>query len=210
MRLNKRQKKHREHQVISDRSGFAYPASQIVKQWDGLLVSKDEEEPRHPQEFVTGVVDDYAVRDARPRAPYEFLISENEQSSSAEVVERDSDQILLRSGFEVITRDRVFGVGSNVILVDLGEDKNITKVLFTFTAISGNKDLLNIYTSSDNITFTEMSSPFVDTIRSFTVGEQVSVQIGRRARYVAMRFDIIESTLSPTFELSQFDIYGGA
>lgn len=61
--------------MISDRSGFRYPASEIVRQWDGLLVAKREEEPRHPQEFVRGVVDDYAVRNPRPPAPYEATVS---------------------------------------------------------------------------------------------------------------------------------------
>lgn len=71
MRLNsgaraKRNRSKGDYLVVSDRSGIAYPANEIVRQWDGLLVHKSEEEPRHPQEFVRGVVDDYTVRDLKP------------------------------------------------------------------------------------------------------------------------------------------------
>jgi len=36
--------------AISDRSGFAFPYTEMIKDHDGLLVHKSEFEPEHPQE----------------------------------------------------------------------------------------------------------------------------------------------------------------
>ena len=35
--------------AVSDRSGFAYPYNEMVKEWNGSLVHKSEFEPKHPQ-----------------------------------------------------------------------------------------------------------------------------------------------------------------
>jgi hypothetical protein len=35
--------------AISDRSGFRYRYKDMRKEWNGLLVGKDEWEPKHPQ-----------------------------------------------------------------------------------------------------------------------------------------------------------------
>ena len=52
---------------ISDRSGFRYRLRDMRKEWNGLLVGKDEWEPKHPQlEVVRKTVDAEAIRDARP------------------------------------------------------------------------------------------------------------------------------------------------
>ena len=37
-------------QAISDRSGFAFPYKEMIKEWNGSLVHKSEFEPEHPQE----------------------------------------------------------------------------------------------------------------------------------------------------------------
>ncbi|MGI9405305.1 MAG: hypothetical protein ACR2O4_02945 [Hyphomicrobiaceae bacterium] len=46
-----------------------FPASEMVTQWDGLLVHKSEVEERNPQEFVRAKRDPEALTDVRPRAP---------------------------------------------------------------------------------------------------------------------------------------------
>ena len=52
---------------ISDRSGFRYRLKDMKKEWNGLLVGKDEFEPKHPQLFVKRrIIDPQAIRDARP------------------------------------------------------------------------------------------------------------------------------------------------
>ena len=36
-------------QAISDRSGMAFPYTEMVKEWNGSLVHYSEFEPKHPQ-----------------------------------------------------------------------------------------------------------------------------------------------------------------
>lgn len=58
--------KHGDWNVICDRCGFKFKRSECRYEWNGLLVCKDDWEPRHPQDFVRGVADRQAVPDARP------------------------------------------------------------------------------------------------------------------------------------------------
>jgi len=52
---------------VSDRSGFRYRLKDMRKEWNGLLVGRDEYESKHPQlEPVPSVVDAEALRDPRP------------------------------------------------------------------------------------------------------------------------------------------------
>ena len=53
--------------AISDRSGFRYRYKDMRREWNGLLVGKDEFEPKQPQlgPFRT-VSDPQALKDARP------------------------------------------------------------------------------------------------------------------------------------------------
>jgi len=53
--------------VISDRSGFRYRFKDTKKEWNGLLVGKDEYEEKHPQlDPRPKKADAEALRDARP------------------------------------------------------------------------------------------------------------------------------------------------
>ena len=53
--------------AISDRSGFRYRYKDMRREWNGLLVGKDEWEPKHPQlEPFRKVFDAQALKDARP------------------------------------------------------------------------------------------------------------------------------------------------
>ena len=53
--------------AISDRSGFRDRYKDMRKEWNGLLVGKDEWEPKHPQLGpFRKVVDAEALKDARP------------------------------------------------------------------------------------------------------------------------------------------------
>lgn len=52
---------------ISDRSGFRYRLRDMRKEWNGLLVGKDEWEPKHPQlEPLRVSPDAQALRNPRP------------------------------------------------------------------------------------------------------------------------------------------------
>ena len=44
--------------AVCDVCGREFLASTLMKRWDGLVVCKDDWEPRHPQEFVRAVKDD--------------------------------------------------------------------------------------------------------------------------------------------------------
>tara|TARA_R110000851_G_scaffold105886_1_gene224577 strand:+ start:244 stop:570 length:327 start_codon:yes stop_codon:yes gene_type:complete len=53
--------------AISDRSGFRYKYTDMRKEWNGLLVGKDEYEPKQPQLGpFTKVLDVQALKNARP------------------------------------------------------------------------------------------------------------------------------------------------
>jgi hypothetical protein len=53
--------------AISDRSGFRYKYKNMKKEWNGLLVGKDEFETKHPQlEPTTKTDDPQALKNARP------------------------------------------------------------------------------------------------------------------------------------------------
>ncbi len=52
---------------ISDRSGFRYRLKDMRREWNGLLVGKDEYESKHPQlETFNTSADAQAIRNARP------------------------------------------------------------------------------------------------------------------------------------------------
>ena len=53
--------------AISDRSGFAFPYNEMVKEWNGSLVHKSEFEAKHPQlEPRKHKPDGQALSNARP------------------------------------------------------------------------------------------------------------------------------------------------
>ena len=52
---------------ISDRSGFRYRLKDMRKEWNGLLVGRDEWEEKHPQlQPLRAVPDPQALRNPRP------------------------------------------------------------------------------------------------------------------------------------------------
>jgi len=54
--------------AISDRSGFAYPYNEMVKEWNGSLVHYSEFEEKHPQlEPKKHAVDAEALKNPRPQ-----------------------------------------------------------------------------------------------------------------------------------------------
>lgn len=53
--------------VIDDVSGFKTKAHKVRKRWDGLYVTKDNWEPRHPQDFLRATKEDMTVPFVRPR-----------------------------------------------------------------------------------------------------------------------------------------------
>jgi hypothetical protein len=66
--------------IICDRCGFKTRRSESRKTWNGLVVCKEDYEPRHPQDFVRGRRDKQAFKDSRPEQADSFL-SDNQVSS---------------------------------------------------------------------------------------------------------------------------------
>ena len=67
--MKRRRGSKSDYLAVSDRSGFTFPASEMVVQWDGLFVHKSEVEDRNPQEFVRARKDPEPLKDVRPRNP---------------------------------------------------------------------------------------------------------------------------------------------
>jgi len=62
-----------DYNVLCDRCGHKYKASECQLEWDNLFVCPTCWEPRQPQDFVRGLVDDQQVPIARPRPTLTFL-----------------------------------------------------------------------------------------------------------------------------------------
>ncbi len=58
---------------ICDFSGFKYPLSEAVKNWDGHLVHHRFADRRNPQDFLRTPPDRQMLPVARPEAPDVFL-----------------------------------------------------------------------------------------------------------------------------------------
>ena len=53
--------------AISDRSGMEFPYSEMVREWNGMLVHRSEYEARHPQDEAKHYsVEGHGLRNARP------------------------------------------------------------------------------------------------------------------------------------------------
>jgi hypothetical protein len=63
--------------VWCQRTGFKVPASEIMREWNGLLVWNRVYEPRHPQDFVRGVTDDQSIPFGNPK-PENVFLGDNE------------------------------------------------------------------------------------------------------------------------------------
>lgn len=56
------------------RSGFKFPISEMVVEWTGLRVHRKYADIRNPQDFVTGVRDDPALRISSPEPSDTFTV----------------------------------------------------------------------------------------------------------------------------------------
>jgi hypothetical protein len=62
-----------DNYVICDRCGFKKHASEVSKDWDGLIVCREDHDGRHPQDFVRGRPDHQVAAISRPDPPDVFL-----------------------------------------------------------------------------------------------------------------------------------------
>lgn len=136
---------------ICDRCGFRYRASQTFRTWDGLYVCREDWEPRHPQDFVRGRLDNQNVPDARPEpldsiiGPLTTSISANATAgattinvaSSVRFLSLDRIGVMLDSGN--IEQHSILSVPTSTsiqITAGLGGPASIGNVVIDYSAIS--------------------------------------------------------------------------
>ena len=110
--------------AISDRSGQAFPYTEMVKEWNGSIVHISEFEPKHPQ--LTPKVygsDPQALLDARPQKPdltstFTLYINNNPNNlpniNSFSMIPSSSDNIL---GTELTSFSAETTVGSVTVSI---------------------------------------------------------------------------------------------
>ena len=139
---------------ISDRSGRAYKLTNMMREWNGLLVGKDEFEPKQPQlDPRHHITDPQALRISRPartEPPVAVLlemdpfISGNSGSATITVIEPSHGR---STGDTVRFRDASGFDGFTESALEASDGFSITKVdsdRFTFTAGSGTATTGNV------------------------------------------------------------------
>ena len=147
---------------ISDRSGVAYRQRDMRKEWTGLLVGKDEWEPKQPQLMVVKTpADPQALRDPRPdrtEPAVEVLLPMNAFTSSTSgsavitVLEpghgrSTGDTVRFRTveafdGFTEAVLESSSGYSITVVAGDASTD--FQSAFYTFTASSGTSTVGNV------------------------------------------------------------------
>ena len=139
---------------ISDRSGRAYKLTNMMREWNGLLVGKDEFEPKQPQlDPRHHITDPQALRISRPartEPPVAVLlemdpfISGNSGSATITVIEPGHGR---STGDTVRFRDANGFDGFTESALEASDGFSITKVdsdRFTFAAGSGTAPTGNV------------------------------------------------------------------
>lgn len=146
----------------SDRSGMRYRYKDMRKEWNGLIVGKDEYEPKHPQlEPRKPPMEPQALKDARPdRTEPEVarllgvnsFQSGSSGSSVITVIEpahgrSTSDVVRFRTedGFDGFTKAVIENASGYTITV-------VTSDTYTFTASSGTATTGNTRGGGENAT----------------------------------------------------------
>lgn len=199
-----------DHLMVCDQTGLTRLSRDIVRQWDGLLVWKEQEDPRHPQEYVRGVPDDYAVRNPRPRGPLEStLTTGNSATTTVEVPiisTRGGDDLQTRGGDDIIPRFYI--EEQDIIVVDLGDEFEISRVVMNLQINQG-QDTLNMEYSTDNVTYTSILPNELEVLRDLESGTTIAIVLGSvNARYIRLRVGSFLAEGAFTYNLSRFDVLG--
>lgn len=142
-----------EHLVVCDRSGRVYDSSNTRKEWNGLIVGKDEWEPRHPQEFVRGIRENIAVKQARPGGVKSIDLSTTIDDITP--VSGSVTSSVYTSGAADDTRPFVYWT------VDLGSSLELEKALLSGVSMTGAPPSqirrgVKMGYSTDNVTYTDI------------------------------------------------------
>ncbi len=122
--------------AISDRSGLRYRYKDMRREWNGLLVGKDEYEPKHPQlEPYSRVSDAIGLKDARPDRvePLTVFVGPPLVENSNLVPIKCSGQIGTVSIESNTTGAPVFGVSASASLGSVTVSTSGVVITQTFT-----------------------------------------------------------------------------
>tara|TARA_R110000782_G_scaffold195418_1_gene284905 strand:+ start:952 stop:1533 length:582 start_codon:yes stop_codon:yes gene_type:complete len=72
--------------AIDDRTGFKVNLSDMRKEWNGLMVHKDEWEPKHPQLRPRSAIDAQQLRNARPDTSTEIVRVESTHKLNVQAI----------------------------------------------------------------------------------------------------------------------------
>ena len=120
--------KGKKSQAISDRSGMAFPYTEMVKEWNGSFVHRSEFEAKHPQIKTKHIkADAIALANARPRPKddnKDFLLyisngffanqGDSGITGGASMRVSDSDKIL---GTKLTSVESTISIGTNFTVV---------------------------------------------------------------------------------------------
>ena len=120
--------KGKKSQAISDRSGMAFPYTEMVKEWNGSFVHRSEFEAKHPQIKRKHIkADAIALANARPRPKddnKDFLLyisngffanqGDSGITGGASMRVSDSDKIL---GTKLTSVEATTSIGTNFTVV---------------------------------------------------------------------------------------------
>ena len=120
--------KGKKSQAISDRSGMAFPYTEMVKEWNGSFVHRSEFEAKHPQIKRKHIkADAIALANARPRPKddnKDFLLyisngffanqGDSGITGGASMTVSDSDKIL---GTKLTSVESTISIGTNFTVV---------------------------------------------------------------------------------------------
>ena len=120
--------KGKKSQAISDRSGMAFPYTEMVKEWNGSFVHRSEFEAKHPQIKRKHIkADAIALANARPRPKddnKDFLLyisngffanqGDSGITGGASMKVTDSDKIL---GTKLTSVEATTSIGTNFTVV---------------------------------------------------------------------------------------------
>ena len=156
-----------EHYIRCDNTGLRVLSGDSRKQWDNQIVWKGQFDERHPQEFVRGVVDNFAVKDARPESP-------------------DSVTLAALS----VTDETETGAFIVMAQADAGALKYLSFMRFTVTSAADFAPFLRAEYSADAVTWTrvddQLSQLVLTAARS---GVETQIGVGRNARYARLVLD---------------------
>jgi len=176
--------------AISDRSGFRYRYRDMRKEWNGLLVGKDEFEPKQPQlgPFRT-VSDPQALRDARPETN---LAEERSIQYGFNPVGYRGDEL----GFTENNLVAKAFVGEVTVTVPASDGISVTGV--SGTAASGSVTVVEPSVSVTGVSGTAASGSVTVTTNVYIV----TVASGTNPYGTGNKF-YIDGVVSPTLSLAE-------